>query len=92
MSDIQKLQNDVNTLKVRVFDLSETLTARDQELGAYRQLLGKICELLEIDGQNGVDPNAVVGAIESLLPVKEDFAVPDEELVEEELEDGETAA
>jgi len=63
---IQKLQNDLTTLKVRVFDLNEEIALRDNELTNYRNLLGRICQSLELDGSRGVEPEAVIAAIEAL--------------------------
>lgn len=63
---IQTLKNDLNTLKVRVFDLNEEIALRDNELTNYRNLLGRICQSLELDGSRGVEPEAVIAAIEAL--------------------------
>lgn len=73
---IQTLQNDLNTLKVRVFDLNEVITQRDNELTNYRNLLGRICQSLELDGSRGVEPEAVIAAIEALKFVPEDPTEP----------------
>lgn len=64
----QQLQNDVLILKARVFDLNEIIQGKDQELQSHRQLVGQICGLLEIDGSQGVTPDALLGAIKALLP------------------------
>lgn len=64
----QQLQNDVLLLKARVFDLNEIIQGKDQELANHRQLVGQICGLLEIDGSQGVSPDALIGAIKALLP------------------------
>lgn len=73
----QQLQNDVLILKARVFDLNEIIQAKDQELTNHRQLVGQICGLLEIDGSQGVAPDALIGAIKALLP-EADVAKDDE--------------
>lgn len=64
----QQLQNDVLILKARVFDLNEILQGKENELTSHRQLVGQICQLLEIDGSQGVSPDALLGAIRALLP------------------------
>lgn len=82
---IQTLKNDLNTLKVRVFDLNEEIALRDNELTNYRNLLGRICQSLELDGSRGVEPEAVIAAIEALK-----FTVPEEPVeAEGEKADGE---
>lgn len=75
---IQNLQNDLNTLKVRVFDLNEQITVRENELTNYRNLLGQICQSLELDGSRGVQPEAVIAAIEALKVLPEDPTDPTE--------------
>lgn len=74
----QQLQNDVLILKARVFDLNEIIQAKEQELANHRQLVGQICSLLEIDGSQGVSPDALVGAIKALLPATAETAGDDE--------------
>ncbi|QJI10906.1 tail fiber chaperone [Buttiauxella phage vB_ButM_GuL6] len=64
----QQLQNDVLILKARVFDLNEIIQGKEQELTNHRQLVGQICQLLEIDGSQGVSADALIGAIKALLP------------------------
>lgn len=85
MSDqIQKLQNDLTTLKVRVFDLNEEIALRENDLNGYRNLLGAICKALEIDGSQGVQPEAVIAAIEALKYVPEQPAEGEQLLTEAE--------
>lgn len=74
----QQLQNDVLILKARVFDLNEIIQGKEQELANHRQLVGQICSLLEIDGSQGVSPDALVGAIKALLPTTAETAGDDE--------------
>lgn len=74
----QQLQNDVLILKARVFDLNEIIQGKEQELANHRQLVGQICNLLEIDGSQGVAPDALIGAIKALLP-QADVAKEDDE-------------
>lgn len=64
----QQLQNDVLILKARVFDLNEIIQGKETELTNHRQLVGQICQLLEIDGSQGVSADALIGAIKALLP------------------------
>ena len=64
----QQLQNDVLLLKARVFDLNEIIQGKETELTNHRQLVGQICQLLEIDGSQGVSADALIGAIKALLP------------------------
>ncbi|UIW12485.1 MAG: tail fiber assembly protein [Enterobacter phage ENC20] len=77
----QQLQNDVLLLKARVFDLNEIIQGKDQELANHRQLVGQICGLLEIDGSQGVSPDALIGAIKALLP-EADEAKADDEVID----------
>ncbi|UJB55317.1 tail fiber assembly chaperone [Enterobacter phage vB_EcRAM-01] len=74
----QQLQNDVLLLKARVFDLNEIIQGKEQELANHRQLVGQICGLLEIDGSQGVSPDALIGAIKALLPTTAETAGDDE--------------
>lgn len=74
----QQLQNDVLLLKARVFDLNELLQGKEQELANHRQLVGQICGVLEIDGSQGVSPDALVGAIKALLPEADEAKADDE--------------
>lgn len=74
----QQLQNDVLLLKARVFDLNEIIQGKDQELANHRQLVGQICGLLEIDGSQGVSPDALIGAIKALLPEADETKADDE--------------
>lgn len=74
----QQLQNDVLILKARVFDLNEIIQGKEQELANHRQLVGQICNLLEIDGSQGVAPDALIGAIKALLLPATDTAGDDE--------------
>ncbi|MEG1902984.1 MAG: hypothetical protein RR212_01195 [Bacteroidales bacterium] len=64
----QQLQSDILLLKARVFDLNEIIQGKESELTSHRQLVGQICQLLEIDGSQGVSPDALLGAIRALLP------------------------
>lgn len=68
----EQLQNDVLLLKARVFDLNEIIQGKELELGGHRKLLAEICRTLEIDGSQGVKPEAILGAIGALLPVAAD--------------------
>lgn len=77
----QQLQNDVLILKARVFDLNEIIQQKDQDLANHRQLVGQICGLLEIDGSQGVSPDALLGAIKALLP-EADVAADDKAIDE----------
>lgn len=74
----QQLQNDVLILKARVFDLNEIIQQKEQTLGQHQKLLSQICKLVEIDGSQGVQPEAILGAIEALLPVKGEDKANDE--------------
>lgn len=78
----QQLQNDVLILKARVFDLNEIIQGKEQELANHRQLVGQICGLLEIDGSQGVSPDALVGAIKALLPATAETASGDDEVID----------
>lgn len=73
----QQMQSDILLLKARVFDLNEIIQGKDQELQSHRQLVGQICGLLEIDGSQGVTPDALLGAIKALLPESEDAEAKD---------------
>lgn len=71
--DIQKLQNEVIILKSRIFDFSEAVQERDNQLNAHRSILGEICKLLSIDGSEGIDGQVVVAAVAALVsPVTDD--------------------
>lgn len=74
----QQLQNDVLILKARVFDLNEIIQGKEHELTNHRQLVGQICQLLEIDGSQGVSPDALLGAIKALLPEADEAKADDE--------------
>lgn len=65
--EIQQLQNEAIILKSRIFDLSEAVQARDQELNAHRGILAEVCRLLNIDGTNGVQGEVVVAALKALV-------------------------
>ncbi|QDH49039.1 hypothetical protein PHYNN_250 [Pantoea phage Phynn] len=65
-NEIQNLQNEVNNLKIRAYDLTEMVGRKDVELRNYSQLLGQICQVLEIDGSQGVTPEAIIGALHAL--------------------------
>lgn len=73
---LQQLQSDIILLKSRAFDLNEILGSREEELKQYRNLLGQICNALEIDGSEGVSPEAILGALNAL---KEPVPTPTEE-------------
>lgn len=77
MNEQNQSQNDILLLKARVFDLNEIIQGKDQELQGHRQLLGQICQILEIDGSQGVTDSAIIGAIKALLP-QADVAKDDE--------------
>lgn len=68
MSDIQKLQNEVLVLKGRAFDLNEVIAQKEGELSVHRQLLSDLCSVLGIDASQPVTPEAVIGAVSSLIP------------------------
>ena len=71
MNEQNQFQNDILMLKARVFDLNEIIQSKEHELTSHRQLLGKICQVLEIDGSQGVSDSAIIGAINALLPQAE---------------------
>lgn len=83
--EIQQLQNEAIVLKSRIFDLSEAVQARDQELNAHRGILAEVCRLLNIDGSNGVQGEVVVAALKALVD-----AFPTDVSGDEEPDDAET--
>ena len=66
--EIQQLKNENTILKARIFDFSEAIQERDQQLQAHQQILGEICKLVGIDGSKGVEPQAVISAVSALIP------------------------
>lgn len=78
---IQQLTSEVTILKARIFDFSEAVQERDQQLQAHQQILGEICKLVGIDGSRGVEPQAIISAVAALIPVPvEPEAVSGEEV------------
>lgn len=84
--EIQQLQNEVTRLKSRAYDLTELIGQKQEELNNYATLMGHICQVLGIDGSQGVTPDAIIGAIRALAePVPEDAEPkePEEQLLQE---------
>lgn len=84
--EIQNLKNENTILKARIFDFSEALQDRDNQLNTHRAILGEICKLVGIDGSRGVEGEVVVAAVAALIDKEED-PVEDEKDTQDETAD-----
>lgn len=66
---LQQANNDINVLKVRVFDFQEALAAKDNELKQYQAVVNDIIKLTGLqDGGQGITAESVVAAVAALVP------------------------
>lgn len=77
---LQQAHNDINVLKVRVFDFQEALAAKDGELKQYQAVVNDIIKIVGLhDFGQGITAESIVEAVRALVPeVKEDELLVEE--------------
>ncbi|AWD90583.1 tail fiber chaperone [Erwinia phage Cronus] len=73
----QELEQTINTLKVRVFDLSEALQVKTQESELFKSGLANIANIIGLHSES-TTIQQVVDAVASLLPAATEAEVVDE--------------
>lgn len=68
-------EQQIASLKIRVFDLSEQLVATQQQSKEFSDTLTRIVQILDVkpvEGEDSIALSAIVEAVEKLVPIVEE--------------------
>ncbi|AHY25401.1 hypothetical protein PS2_155 [Serratia phage PS2] len=77
----QQMQEQIASLKIRLFDIGEQYTALETQATQFQQALVQIASILHIAGEN-VQLQDVIDAVRQVAPVLETVEPKEELLVE----------